>query len=263
MAEPTAESRRVLIQAIAGMPEVRPGDDLAALILAALAGQGVALADGDVLAVAQKIVSKAEGRLVELASVAPGPEARRLSAELGKPAAKVQLILDESTAVIRTAPPGAGREGVLIVRHRCGFICANAGIDESNAGRDGLVVLLPRDPDASAAKLRDRIAAATGRHIGIVVTDSFGRPWRLGLVSVAIGLAGLPALTDLIGTADAHGRILTATLPAFADEIAAASGLVVGKASQTPVCLFRGLAWDQPEQPAAALVRPAKEDLFL
>jgi len=245
------------------MPEVRPGDDLAMLILTALEGQGVVLADRDVLAVAQKVVSKAEGRLVELASVVPGPEALKLAAEVSKAPAKVQLILDESAAVIRTAPATAGRESVLIVRHRLGFICANAGIDESNAGRDGLAVLLPRDPDASAVALRDRIAAATGRHVGVVVTDSFGRPWRLGLINVAIGLAGLPALTDLIGTADAHGRVLTATLPAFADEIAAASGLVVGKASQTPVCLFRGLAWDGSDQPAAALIRPAKEDLFL
>ena len=245
------------------MPEVRPGDDLAALILQALAGQGVTLADGDVLAVAQKIVSKAEGRVIDLSSVTPGPEATRLAGETGKAPAKVQLILDESRAVIRTAPATAVREGVLIVRHRLGFICANAGIDESNAGADGRVVLLPRDPDAGAAALRDEIESRTGRRVGIVITDSFGRPWRLGLVNVAIGLAGLPALTDLIGTADAHGRALAATMPAFADEVAAASGLVVGKASQTPVCLLRGLIWDGPDQAASALIRPAKEDLFL
>jgi coenzyme F420-0:L-glutamate ligase/coenzyme F420-1:gamma-L-glutamate ligase len=263
MAERAAAPRRVLIEAVGGLPEVQPGDDLAGMILEALAGQGLSLAHGDVLAVAQKVVSKAEGRIAALASVRPGPEARRIAAETGKDPAKVQLILDESSAVIRTAPRTATREGVLIVRHRLGFICANAGIDESNAGADGRVILLPRDPDASAARLRDRIAAATGAAVGVVITDTFGRPWRLGLVNVAIGLAGLPALTDLIGTADAHGRILSATMPAFADEIAAASGLVVGKASQTPVCLFRGLAWDGPAQPAAALVRPAKEDLFL
>lgn len=245
------------------MPEVQPGDDLAGLILAAAAAQGLQLADGDVLAVAQKVVSKAEGRLVELADVSAGPEAERIGREAGKHPAKVQLILDESQAVIRATPATAAREGVLIVRHRLGFICANAGIDESNAGGEGRVVLLPRDPDASAAALQERIAAAGGVRIGVVVTDSFGRPWRLGLVNVAIGLAGLPALTDLIGTADADGRVLAATMPALADEIAAASGLVVGKASRTPVCLLRGLAWDGPGQPASALVRPAKEDLFL
>lgn len=263
MAERAPSPRRVLIEALAGMPEIRPGDDLPALILQAIAGQGLALADGDVLAVAQKVVSKAEGRVRDLAEVVPGPEAIRLAAETRKGPAKVQLILDESSAVVRVAPATATREGVLIVRHRLGFICANAGIDESNAGADGLVVLLPRDPDGSADILRDRIQGLTGRRVGIVITDSFGRPWRLGLLNVAIGLAGLPALTDLIGTADAHGRVLAATMPAFADEIAAASGLVVGKASQTPVCLFRGLAWDGPEQAASALIRPAKEDLFL
>lgn len=263
MAEQPDQPRRILIEAVQGMPEVRSGDDLASLILGALAGQGAALQDGDVLAVAQKIISKAEGRVVALADVAPGPQAAELAEKTGKAAAKIQLILDESSAVIRATEAGPEREGVLIVRHRLGFICANAGIDESNTGADGAVVLLPMDPDASAQALRDRLTALTGKRVGIVVTDTFGRPWRLGLVNVAIGLAGLPALIDMIGSRDSDGRVLSATMPAFADEIAAASGLVVGKASRTPVALFRGLAWTEPDQAAAALLRPATEDLFL
>lgn len=263
MAGIAPDPRRLVIETIGGIPEVRAGDDIAALMLDALVRQGTELEDGDVLAVAQKIVSKAEGRVVDLASVAAGPEAQRLAWITGKHPSKVQLILDEASEVIRATPATAEREGLLIVRHRLGFICANAGIDESNVDSAGAAVLLPRDPDASAETLRARIEALCGSRVGVVVTDTFGRPWRMGLVNVAIGLAGVPALNDLIGTTDAHGRPLKATMPAFADEVAAASGLLVGKASQTPVVLFRGLTWSAPDQPAAALLRPAKEDLFL
>jgi coenzyme F420-0:L-glutamate ligase/coenzyme F420-1:gamma-L-glutamate ligase len=206
---------------------------------------------GDVLAIAQKIVSKAEGRSIALASVAPSQAARDLAAQTGKDARLVELILSESERVVRARP------NLIIVKHRLGFVMANAGIDQSNVGEDGHALLLPRDPDASAAALAARLG------LPVVITDSFGRAWRRGTVGVAIGAAGLPALQDLRGRPDLFGRTLMVSITGFADEIAAAAGLVMGQGAEgIPAVLLRGLAWSGAVNPAAELLRPAQEDLF-
>jgi coenzyme F420-0:L-glutamate ligase/coenzyme F420-1:gamma-L-glutamate ligase len=235
-----------------GLPEVRPGDDLAALIAAA---GGDTLRAGDVLVVAHKVVSKAEGALVDLADVVVSDRAREIATGTGKDPRQVQVVLDESAELVRA------ERGVLIARTRHGFVCANAGVDASNAPAAGTLVLLPRDPDASARALR---AALPGRP-AVVVADSFGRAWRHGQVEVAIGVAGLAPLEDWRGRPDAAGRDLRATWIAVADEAAAAADLVRAKDSREPAVVVRGLgrhvtAEDGPG--AAALLRPRAEDLF-
>ncbi len=257
----------VSIEAVPGLPDIRPGDDLAALIAGALDRAGIVLVDGDIVVVAHKVVSKAEGRIVALADVAPGARADRLAGEVGKDPRKVEIILRESADVLRTAyHPGAGT-GVLITRHRLGFVSANAGVDESNVGpgtdAGDSIVLLPEDPDASARGLRAHLEAHFDARVGVVITDTFGRAWRVGLVNVAIGIAGVPARIDLRGQNDAYGRPMHASMPAFADEVAAASGLASGKTDMTPVTIVRGLDWIESTDTAAALLRPAAEDLFL
>ncbi len=217
------------------------------------------LDDGDVVAISQKVVSKAEGRVRRLSSVLPGAEARKLAAVLGKEPALVELILEESAEVLRA------ERGVLIVETRHGFVCANAGIDSSNLPEPDTVCLLPEDPDASARRIRAEIAAAAGTTVGVIVSDSFGRAWRLGQAEVAIGCAGLAPLDDWRGRHDSGGRELEATLIAIADEAAAAADLVRDKASRVPAAIVRGLsrhvgAEDGPG--AAALRRPRNEDLF-
>ncbi len=242
--------------ALEGLPELRPGDDLAAPIAAALPGD---LSDGDVVAVAHKVVSKSEGRIRRLADVEPGERARELAAEHGKDARVVQAVLDESAQLLRAS------RGVLICETRHGLVCANAGVDRSNAADPDELVLLPEDPDASARRLRARIAAARGVRPAVLITDSFGRAWRLGQTDVAIGAAGLIPLDDWRDRRDSHGRELRATAIAVADSIAAAADLVRAKDSAEPVVLVRGLGRfvtvdDGPG--AAALRRPAAEDLF-
>ena len=230
---------------------VQAGDDLAAQLSAAMTSAGLAPQPGDVLAIAQKIVSKAEGRSIALASVAPSQAARDLAAQTGKDARLVELILSESERVVRARP------NLIIVKHRLGFVMANAGIDQSNVGEDGHALLLPRDPDASAVALAARLG------LPVVITDSFGRAWRRGTVGVAIGAAGLPALQDLRGRPDLFGRTLMVSITGFADEIAAAAGLVMGQGAEgIPAVLLRGLAWSGAVNPAAELLRPAQEDLF-
>jgi coenzyme F420-0:L-glutamate ligase/coenzyme F420-1:gamma-L-glutamate ligase len=237
--------------ALPDLPMVQAGDDLAAQLSAAMARAGLAPEPGDVLAIAQKIVSKAEGRSIALASVAPSQAARDLAAQTGKDARLVELILSESERVVRARP------NLIIVKHRLGFVMANAGIDQSNVGEDGHALLLPRDPDASAAALAARLG------LPVVITDSFGRAWRRGTVGVAIGAAGLPALQDLRGRPDLFGRTLMVSITGFADEIAAAAGLVMGQGAEgIPAVLLRGLAWSGAVNPAAELLRPAQEDLF-
>jgi coenzyme F420-0:L-glutamate ligase/coenzyme F420-1:gamma-L-glutamate ligase len=238
---------------VAGLPEVREGDRLGELI-----ARAADLADGDVLAVAQKVVSKAEGRTARLGEVEPGRRARELAARLDKDPALVELILGETARVVRD-------ERVLIVETRSGLVCANAGIDSSNAGGEGVVILLPEDPDASARRLRAEIEGASGARVAVVVTDSFGRPWRVGQAEVAIGCAGIDPLDDWRGRADRDGRELAATEVALADEIAAASDLARDKAAGIPAVIVRGLgdrvtADDGPG--AAALRRAAGDDLF-
>ena len=245
---------------LSGVPMVRPGDDLTAITLAAFVATKLAPEDGDVLVVAQKIVSKAEGRFVEVASVTPSERAIALAAETGKDPRFVEIVLSESRRIVRHRP------NLIVAEHRLGFVMANAGIDHSNVGPDDgneRVLLLPLDPDASALALQQQLATRTGKRLAIIVSDSFGRPWRRGTVGIAIGAAGLPSVIDWRGQPDLFGRKLEVTETGFADEIAAAASLVQGQAAEaTPIVLVRGLAWSAPEAPAAAIVRPPEHDLF-
>jgi coenzyme F420-0:L-glutamate ligase/coenzyme F420-1:gamma-L-glutamate ligase len=243
----------VAIEPVAGLPEIRPGDPLGSLVAAA-----AALRDGDVVVVAQKAVSKAEGRQRRLTDVEPSARARELAGELGKDPRLVELILAESRRAVRA-------ERVLIVETRGGLVCANAGIDSSNVPGDDEVLLLPADPDDSARRLRAEIATASGRRVAVIVSDSFGRPWRIGQADVAIGCAGIDPLDDRRGTLDREGRELLATEVAVADQLAAAADLCRDKASGIPVAIVRGLAAhvtaaDGPG--AAALQRDRAHDLF-
>jgi coenzyme F420-0:L-glutamate ligase/coenzyme F420-1:gamma-L-glutamate ligase len=244
--------------ALPGIPMVRPGDDIATLIITALAGRE--LRARDVVVVAQKIVSKAEGRSVDLASVSPSAGAEKLAAEVGKDPRLVEVILSEAIRVVRSRP------NLIIVQHRLGFVMANAGIDQSNvAPADGVhrVLLLPRDPDASAESLRAKLQQHYGVSIGVIISDSFGRAWRRGTCGIAIGVAGLPSLVDLRGHPDLFGRTLEVSIIGFADEIAAAASLLQGQAAEAqPVVLVRGLDWSAPATQAATLVRSPEEDLF-
>jgi coenzyme F420-0:L-glutamate ligase / coenzyme F420-1:gamma-L-glutamate ligase len=246
--------QKVELLAVPGLPLVKAGDDLARLIGGRLTGE-LALRSGDVLVLAQKIVSKAEGRMVELSTVTPSQRAVELGAEVLKDPRLVELILQESVRVVRSRP------NVLIVEHKLGLIMANAGIDQSNvAPQDGVerALLLPRDPDGSAAALQKKLGATA-----VLIIDSFGRPWRKGTTGVAIGAAGLPSLIDMRDQPDMFGRILQVTISAFADEIAAAASLVMGQADEAqPVVIVRGLTWKAPNAPAAELIRSSAEDLF-
>jgi len=250
----------VTLTPVPDIPLLRPGDDLARLLIAAMTRSALAPADGDVLVVAQKIVSKAEGRHVDLAQVHPSPRAEKLAAEVGKDPRLVEVILGESTRVVRSRP------NLIIVQHRLGFVMANAGVDHSNvAPADGVdrVLLLPRDPDASAEVLRGRLQQRYGVPIGVIISDSFGRAWRRGTCGVAIGAAGLPSLMDLRGSPDLFGRALQVSITGHADEIAAAASLVMGQGAEgRPVVVMRGLTWRGPNNAASELVRPAAEDMF-
>jgi coenzyme F420-0:L-glutamate ligase/coenzyme F420-1:gamma-L-glutamate ligase len=242
------------LSAIDGLPEIREGDDLAGLIT-----ERSRLEDGDVVVISQKAVSKSEGRVRRLGEVRPGERARELAAELGKDPALVELILAESRSVVRA------ERGVLIVETKSGWICANAGIDASNVAGDDAVVLLPSDPDASARALRKGLRDSAGVAPAVVVSDSFGRPWRIGQADVAIGCAGLSVLDDWRGRADREGRELAATAVAVADQLAAAADLTRDKASGSPVVRVRGaahLVTDEDGPGAAAMQRHAAEDLF-
>jgi coenzyme F420-0:L-glutamate ligase / coenzyme F420-1:gamma-L-glutamate ligase len=238
----------IAILPVEGLPEIQEGDDLAALIAEAAELQG-----GDVLVVAQKAVSKAEGRVVRLADVEPSEEARRLAGD--QDPRRVEVILRESKRIVRTRPP------LVIAETRHGFVCASAGVDSSNAPGPETVVLLPEDPDASAARLRDRIRELTGADVAVIVSDSFGRPWRQGTTDVAIGLAGVQPLLDLKGERDRVGYELHATVIAVADELAGAAELVLGKTSGIPAAVIRG-ADASGAGTARDLVMPAERDLF-
>jgi coenzyme F420-0:L-glutamate ligase/coenzyme F420-1:gamma-L-glutamate ligase len=238
------------LEALPGLPEVRPGDDLASLLAAA--GE---LQSTDVLAVAHKVVSKAEGRLVDLATVEPGPEANRLGAEHGKDPRHVQVILDESVEILRAD------SGRIICRTRHGFVCANAGVDQSNVDAD-TVALLPEDPDRSARVLREGIRARHGLDVAVIIADTFGRPWREGLTNVAIGLSGLAPLKSYLGELDSAGRPLQATVIAVADELAGAAEPVMGKLDRVPVAIVRGLSLAPGEEGSKGLLRDPARDLF-
>ena len=250
----------ITFSALSGIGDVAAGDDLPGILCAAISLSGVTPRSGNVLVVAQKIVSKAEGRSIDLRSVTPSPQALALAKKTGKDARLVELILSESSEVLRAIP------NVLIVRHRLGYVMANAGIDHSNVvspeGAD-CVLLLPRDADASAAMLRKQLNAALGCELAVIISDSFGRPWRNGVVNVAIGAAGLPALIDRRGEQDLYGRTLEMTQVAFADALAAGAGLAMGEGAEgTPAVLVQGAAWHAETCNAQALIRPLDEDLF-
>jgi coenzyme F420-0:L-glutamate ligase / coenzyme F420-1:gamma-L-glutamate ligase len=243
------------IVAIPGLPEFAEGDDLTAEIVAAARRARIRFDDGDVLVIAQKIVSKVEGRLAQLSGVVPTSEAAQLGAQLSKDPRLIEVILRESRRVVR-------RDPVLIVETHHGFVCANAGVDQSNIPGSDVVSLLPRDPDRTARRLAAALRKLTGKRIAVIVSDTFGRPWRLGLINVAIGAAGVPALVDLRGTRDLHGNALHATIIAVADELATAAGLLMGKAAGIPAVIVRGYRYRFTVDPAARIIRPANEDLF-
>jgi coenzyme F420-0:L-glutamate ligase/coenzyme F420-1:gamma-L-glutamate ligase len=255
---------RLEVVAVPGMPIVAPGDDVPALVSRALASAGIHLSEGDVLVVTSKVLSRAEGRFVDVNQVVPSDRAVELGSRIGKDPRIVELILRESVAVSRTAP------GVLVVRHRLGFVVANAGIDASNAvppgadaGRGPWALLLPEAPDMSAAAIRRRLELEFRARIGVVVSDSFGRPFRLGTVGTAIGVSGLPPLWDRRGELDLFGRALEQTVTALGDQVAGAADLVAGQAAEgRPLVLVRGLRFDPSEQGARSLTRAPEEDLY-
>jgi coenzyme F420-0:L-glutamate ligase/coenzyme F420-1:gamma-L-glutamate ligase len=253
-------SATLRLKALSGVPLVRCGDDLVDIILAALAASSETLCDGDVVVLAQKIVSKAQGRLVDLSTVVPSAEAERLAREVNKDARLVELILRESTEVVRH------RRDVLIVAHKLGLVMANAGIDQSNVEqgtRHGTALLLPDDPDRTCADLRAELRARTGADVAVIINDSHGRAFRNGTVGVAIGASGLRALADLRGAADLYGRRLQSTEVGLADELASAASLLMGQASEgQPIVLARGLAHARGDGRGADLVRPKQIDLF-
>jgi len=244
------------LTAVEGLPMINRGDDLAALIASAVAAMGLQLRDRDILTVCQKIVSKAEGRLINLKAVEPSPLARKFAERWDKDARAVEVVLRQTSRIVRMD------NAVLIVETGPGWVCANAGIDESNSLSDDIAILLPEDADASAGRIRAGLEQLTGAEVAVVITDTFGRPWRDGLTEVCIGIAGMEPLLDMRGTADLGGRELHHTVIAVADEIAAAAGLLMPKAGAVPVVLVRGYQFRPAEASAKALIRPAASDLF-
>lgn len=248
------------IFAIPGLPLVEPGANVAEMIIEALSTAKLSLQPNDSVVIAQKIVSKAEGRYVTLSTVTPSPRAEVLAREVGKDARVVELIFRESVEVVRR------RTNVLIVEHRLGYVMANAGIDASNVaalGGEERVLLLPEAPDESAARIRSALESAYEGPIGVIINDSFGRPWRMGSTSVCLGSAGVPTLNDLRGKPDLFGRPLQVTLVATADELASAASVVQGQAAEArPVVVIRGLKWNSSAQTGRELIRPQHEDLF-
>jgi len=240
---------------IVGIGEVRPGDDVTRLLVDAARAQGTPLATHDVLVVGQKIVSKAEGRILKLSEIEPAPATRRMAESLGRDPKLLEVILRESRRVVRMD------KGVVITETHHGWICANAGVDQSNVDAD-TVALLPEDPDRSARALRDGILALTGAAVAVLIADTFGRPWREGLTNVAIGLAGLPALIDYVGKPDSAGRPLQMTMLAVADELASAAEIVQGKLDRIPAAIVRGLRLEAADGGSKALLRDPSRDLF-
>lgn len=253
-------TKSVTYHSVPGIPLIAPGDDLAALIVDSLNAAQLPLVSGDIVVVAQKVVSKAENRYVALKDVIPSEKARTLADQIGKDARYIEVVLSESSEIVRHRPD------VMIVAHRLGFVMANAGIDQSNiehVGGEERVLLLPRDPDGAAAELKARFNEAFGAEVGVIINDSFGRPWRNGVVGVALGAAGLPALLDMIGKPDMFGRPMQMTEIAIADEVAAGASLLMGQAAEgLPVVVVRGLAFSAASRPASALVRPRERDMF-
>ena len=246
----------IRIIAVEGMPEIERGDDLAALVVAAARGQGTPIESGDVLVVTQKVVSKAEGRVVTPRDVKPSLEAQEVARVTGKDARLVHLILGESQRIVRQAG------GVLITQTKHGFVCANAGVDASNVGGQEQVSLLPTDPDAAAESIRRGVEERTGQAVAVVISDTFGRPWRQGQTNVAIGLAGMVPFLDYTEQTDPHGYVLKVSTLAVADEVAAAAELAMGKLARLPVVILRGFEYPRGGGTAREMIRPPERDLF-
>jgi coenzyme F420-0:L-glutamate ligase/coenzyme F420-1:gamma-L-glutamate ligase len=248
-------AQTIQVIGIEGIPDVQPGDDLAGLLIEAASALGLTIQPGDVLVIAQKIVSKSEGRLVDLNQVQPSPFARTMAEHSDKDARLVEVILGEARRIVKMD------RGVVIVETHHGFVCANGGVDRSNVGSEK-AALLPVDPDASAWRIRERIGSVTGADVAIIISDTFGRPWREGLVEVAIGVSGLNPLRDYRGERDQFGYEMQATVIALADELASAAGLVFGKTDRVPAAIVRGVNYERDEGSARLLVRNREKDLF-
>ena len=246
----------IRIIGIDGLPEVKPGDDLGGLLIEAATAQRVQMDDGDVLVVAQKVVSKAEGRLVNLEDVTPSALAVEIASLHDRDPRHTEVVLRECRRIVRMD------HGVIIAETRHGFRCANAGVDASNAPGEDTVVLLPLDPDASARRLATRLKEGLGVAAAVIISDTFGRPWREGAVNVAIGVSGIHPMLDYRGQEDPEGRSLRTTTIAVADELAAAAGLVMGKLDRVPVVLLKGCRYDRGAEGIAELIRPAERDMF-
>ena len=253
--KPAAGFRPIQLIPLLGLPEFEAGVDLAVHLHRAARRVKSPLRNGDVLVVAQKIVSKVEGALADLSAVSPSPKAIALAGKLRKDARFLEVVLQQSRRIVR-------EDHVLIVETHHGFICANAGVDHSNVPGDDKVTLLPADPDRSARDLAQALHKLAGKSVAVIISDTFGRPWRLGLTNVAIGAAGLSVLIDLRGSRDRAGKPLQATILAVADELAAAAGLAMGKAAGVPAVLIRGYRFHPANEPATRMLRPANEDLF-
>jgi coenzyme F420-0:L-glutamate ligase/coenzyme F420-1:gamma-L-glutamate ligase len=256
----TSGSRRrspgcIELISIPGLPEICEGDDLARVIFAAARQARIIFENSDIVVIAQKVVSKAEGRTARLSTVKPSARAMKLAAKGGRDPRLVEVILRESRRIVREDP-------VLIVETHHGFVCANAGVDHSNVPGEHVVTLLPTDPDRSARLLAAALHKHCRKRVAVVISDTFGRPWRLGVTNVAVGAAGIPVLLDLRGTRDRNAKPLRATILATADDLAAAAGLVMGKREGLPAVIIRGYKYRTAQEPAAKIIRPAREDLF-
>jgi coenzyme F420-0:L-glutamate ligase/coenzyme F420-1:gamma-L-glutamate ligase len=253
----------VTVKAISGIPDVKKGDNLGLIIGEALDNQFIKLEENDVICVAHKIFSKAEGNIVSLGEISPSREALEIGSQLNKDPRKVEVILRESIKVIRSFKRENQSEGTMICQHKLGFICANSGVDQSNIEERDAVITIPKDPDKSADELRSFLSKKFNLDkLGVIMTDTFGRPWRIGQLNVTVGLSGVPATKKNQGTLDAWGKDLFVTEPAFCDEISAASGLLMQKSAKTPVILFNGLDWDYEISSAKDILRKGSEDMF-
>src|SRR5260221_1355685 len=241
---------------ILGIPQIRPGDDLTALMLDAMDKEKISVQNGDVLVLCQKVVSKAEGAVLDLKTIEPSPFSRQIAGMWEKDPRMVEVVLRESGRIVRM------KNGVIITETKHGWVCANAGVDASNSYGEDIVILLPKDPDASARRLRDAVQTRRNATIAVIITDTFGRPWRDGLVEFALGVAGIDPLLDLRGQSDLQGRELHHTVVAVADELAAAAGLLMEKDAALPAVLIRGYRYAQVESDSKKLMRPAEADLF-
>ena len=247
---------------VPNLPDIHNGDKLDNIIGDNLESSSIGLRNGDILCIAHKIVSKAEGCLIDLRKIIPSDKAKSYGKKLNKDPRKVQVILNESKKIIRSFIHGNQNEGVMICEHNLGFISANAAVDESNIGESSKVITLPKNPDKSAKFINKKLDSRFGVKIGVIITDTFGRPWRIGHVNVCVGISGVPATKKDQGKKDAWGRRLNVSEPAFADEIAAASGLVMLKSAKTPIVLFRGLEWEHGSSVVSDILRNENEDMF-